>query len=103
MKRLPTPERADDGTTVPSVRLDGPNAPKAAVAKALCFEGTEHEPTVLARCRMQRAADAHRRDGRDVLAIIVHDEELKRRRRVTARRSIAVAIAGESDFAARHG
>src|SRR3954471_6691239 len=52
---------------------------------------------------MQRAADAHRCDGGDVLAVIIHNEELERRCGVTAWRSVTVAIARKRDLPSGDG
>src|SRR2546421_9123919 len=98
MKCLAFAEGADDWVPIAPVGIDRPNSPHPLIAQALTFITAEDHPAILERRGMEGAADIHGRDKSDVLAIVIHDEELKCRRGIAFGRNMAVAIAGKSQF-----
>jgi hypothetical protein len=85
----------------PSGSMD--QMPHMRVSRRPCvFQAREQETSVPERRRVERAPDRHRSDRGDVGAVLVHDEELERRRREPAGRDEPVPIRHEGDLAAGH-
>ena len=102
VERLRRAESADDGVPLPAVGVDRPERPDASIAQSLVLLRAEEEATVAKDRRVKNARRRHRRDQRDVRAVLVHDEDLHRGIRVALCRLDAVSIRGEGDAATRN-
>src|SRR5262245_25551877 len=77
--------------------MDAPQAPQDAAAQALGLQRAEDDAAILQRHRMQGHTDVEMADTLNVLAVLVHEEQLQGRRGMLGRdESVAVASEGEA-------
>src|SRR5205823_1737416 len=91
-------EGAEQRAPVAAVGMDGPESPQVMAAQSLRFQRAEHDAAILEDHRVERHAQVEIADALDVVAVVVHGEELQGEgiRRVTRiDRLERVAIADE--------
>ena len=86
---------ADQWLPLGSVRANGPQTPQALVAQSLSLVAGKHDASILQGRGMQGAAQVQVTDQFNVLAVLVHDEELQVGEGVAFVRQVTVATGTE--------